>query len=378
MCTCPVCQTEFTEGEIRKKCPVCDWDLTPDPPTMGQVPEPFRQKIQRTLEWAKNSWTKRQELQSQVSQLQKQLEREQTSAQTQLAEMQAQLAQAKQDESDLQAQQEQFPSHQPLNSGKAKVFREALGEGIYLEMVLIPGGTFLMGSPETEAEGHEHESPQHEVRVASFWIGKVAVTQKQWQAVANFPQISQALKRDTSEFKGRNRPVEQVSWYDTVEFCARLSRRTGREYRLPSEAEWEFACRAGKKTPFNFGETINPDLANYLTDPDSKLTDSRTLSRQCRNQTTPVGSFQENAFGLYDLHGNVCEWCADIWHENYHDAPCDGSVWKLNGDDKYRVLRGGSWHEFPKNCRCASRLKARPGDRRNDVGFRIVLSSSSF
>lgn len=360
MPTCPVCETEFTEGEVNEKCPVCGWDLTPDPPTIGQVPKAFRQKNQRTLEWARNSWTKRQGLWSQV------------------AQMQAQLAQAEQDKSDLQVQLEECLSLQPVKSGKEKVFREALEDGIYLEMVLISGGTFLMGSPETEAERNEHEAPQHEVRVVPFWMSRVVVSQAQWQEVANFPQTSRDIKSDPSYFKGIDRPVEQVSWYDAEEFCARLSRKTGREYRLPSEAEWEFACRAGTTTPFYFGETITPNLANYLNDLESKLTDSSTVSRKGRNQTTPVGSFQvANSFGLFDLHGNICEWCADVWHENYHDAPCDGSVWKLNGDDKYRVLRGGSWHEFPKNCRCASRLKARPGDRRNDVGFRIVLSSSS-
>lgn len=349
MPTCPVCKTEFTEGDMNEKCPVCGWDLTPEPKTIGpiQVPDDFWQKIQRRLEWARESWTIRQELQSQVSQLQKRLEGE------------------------------QHPD-QPGLPKKPEVFREALGESIDLEMVLIPGGTFLMGSPQTEAERNEHEAPQHEVRVASFWIGRVAVTQAQWQAVAKFPKISRDIKSDPAYFKGIDLPVEQVSWYDAVEFCARLSEKTGREYRLPSEAEWEFACRAGTTTPFNFGEIITPDLANYLTDPDSKLIDSLILPRQCRNQTTRVSNFKPNAFGLYNLHGNVCEWCADVWHENYRDAPCDGSVWKLNEDDKCRVLRGGSWHEFPKNCRCASRLKAQPGDRRHDVGFRIVLSSSSF
>ncbi|WP_226586322.1 formylglycine-generating enzyme family protein, partial [Microseira wollei] len=146
---------------------------------------------------------------------------------------------------------------------QASYFTEDLGNNISLEMVAIPGGTFLMGSPETEAERYEYEEPQHLVSVPSFFMGKYQITQAQWQAVAALPKINRDLESDPSYFKGENRPVENVSWLDAVEFCARLSQKTKREYRLPSEAEWEYACRAGTTTPFHFGETITPDLVNY-------------------------------------------------------------------------------------------------------------------
>src|SRR4028119_1326205 len=145
----------------------------------------------------------------------------------------------------------------------ARCFTEDLGKGIALEMVLIPGGTFLMGSPADELERKSSEEPQHQVTLKLFFIGKYSVTQAQWKAVADLPQVNTKLDPDPSRFKGENRPVERVSWYDAVEFCDRLSQKTGRQYRLPSEAEWEYACRAGTTTPFHFGETITPALANY-------------------------------------------------------------------------------------------------------------------
>ncbi|MHC5719615.1 MAG: formylglycine-generating enzyme family protein, partial [Nostoc sp.] len=161
-------------------------------------------------------------------------------------------------------------------------------------------------------------------------------------------------------FKGEQRPVEQVSWYDAVEFCDRLSDHTKRQrqYRLPSEAEWEYACRAGTTTPFHFGETITSELANY----DATSTYGRGVEGTYRKETTPVGSFNAaNAFGLYDMHGNVWEWCLDDWHNNYERAPTDGSPWFDNKNDNLyqkqgnAVLRGGSWLYYPRDCRSASR-----------------------
>jgi formylglycine-generating enzyme required for sulfatase activity len=140
---------------------------------------------------------------------------------------------------------------------------EDLGSGIQLEMVMIPGGSFMMGSPEKEEGSDDDERPQHEVTIEPFWLGQYQVTQAQWKFVAKLPQVNRELEQDPSRFKGDNRPVEQVSWKDAVEFCDRLSKHTKRQYRLPSEAEWEYACRAGTKTPFHFGETITTDLANY-------------------------------------------------------------------------------------------------------------------
>ncbi|NEN98832.1 MAG: formylglycine-generating enzyme family protein [Moorea sp. SIO3I7] len=266
-------------------------------------------------------------------------------------------------------------------------FAEDLGNGITLDMVAIPGGTFLMGSPETE-EGHtDSESPQHQVTVKSFFIGKYPVTQAQWQAVAALTQVNRELEPDPSHFKGEDRPVEGVSWYDAVEFCARLSEYTKRPYRLPSEAEWEYACRAGTSTPFHFGETITTEFANYNGTDDQKGRWKGSYgngpSGIYRRETTPVGSFGvANDFGLYDMHGNVWEWCADHWHDNYEDAPTDGTAWQdepdsnNENDNKYRLWRGGSCYTLPKNCRSGSRGVFNPGLRHlvGNIGFRVVCA----
>ena len=261
--------------------------------------------------------------------------------------------------------------------GKAKYFTEDLGKGITLEMVEIPGGTFMMGSPEREKGRFDQESPQHQVTVPSFFMGKFEVTQAQWKAVAVLPQVERELNLDPSKFKGDNLPVENVSWDDAVEFCKRLSNHTVREYRLPSEAEWEYATRAGTITPFHFGETITTDLANY------QGTDWEFLNKiypgnyanepkgEYRAKTTTVGSFSPNAFGLYDMHGNVWEWCADTWHENYQGAPNDSSAWLL-GAGSTRVIRGCSWNSFPDICRSACRYFNMRVNRHSYIGFRVV------
>jgi formylglycine-generating enzyme required for sulfatase activity len=255
-------------------------------------------------------------------------------------------------------------------------YSEDLGKKVRLEMVAIPEGSFMMGSPEAE-EGHrESESPQHHVTVKSFFIGKYPVTQAQWKAVAALPQVNRKLRSDPSRFTGANRPVEQVSWLDAVEFCDRLSKHTNKPYRLPSEQEWEYACRGGTTTPFHFGETITTDLANY----DGNYTYGAGAKGVYRQETTPVGSFGvANAFGLFDMHGNVWEWCADHWHSNYQGAPNDGSAWvdeeqneNKNRSQKYRLLRGGSWNDYPWNCRSAFRLTYAPDNRYDLIGFRVV------
>ena len=255
--------------------------------------------------------------------------------------------------------------------GSAKYFTEDLGGGITLDMVEIPAGTFIMGSPEDELGRGIDESPQHEVSVPRFYMAKHQVTQAQWKAVAAMSQIERELKPDLSNFEGDDFPVEQVSWYDAVEFCKRLSKATGREYRLPSEAEWEYACRAGTITPFHFGETITTDLANY--NGDYHFVYANAQKGLHRQKTTAVGSFPPNTFGLYDMHGNIYEWCADDGRDNYQDAPDNGSTW-INKNSNKKVLRGGSWDSDPNNCRSAYRLENYPDNKYVYIGFRCVAS----
>ncbi|MGD1871669.1 MAG: SUMF1/EgtB/PvdO family nonheme iron enzyme [Mastigocoleus sp.] len=259
---------------------------------------------------------------------------------------------------------------------QAQYFREYLDEDITLEMVDIPGGKFIMGSP--EGEGYEFEKPQHEVNIQSFFMGKYLVTQTQWKAVAALPEVNRSLKLEPSYFKGNDLPVERVSWYDAIEFCARLSNHTGQEYRLPSEAEWEYACRAGTTTPFHFGETITSEFANYH----ARSTFADETKGKYRRKTTPVGQFPPNAFGLYDMHGNLWEWCLDDWHNNYEDAPKDGSAWFDDKNDNlyqkigFSLLRGGSWDVSPRFCRSACRNGSNWAERDDygfyNVGFRVV------
>ncbi len=224
----------------------------------------------------------------------------------------------------------------------AQYFVEQLNKRVSIEMMLILGGEFIMGSPETELNSEDSERPQHKVTVPTFFMGKYPVTQEQWRVVAGFPQINRELDLNPSEFKGDKRPVERVNWYEAKEFCDRLSKHTGREYSLPSEAEWEYACRAGTTTPFHFGETITTDLANYRGTDDEEYKWSGSYGEgskgEYRQETTPVGTFPPNNFGLCDMHGNVWEWCEDHWHDNYQNAPTDGSFWTSNGDGSFLCI----------------------------------------
>jgi formylglycine-generating enzyme required for sulfatase activity len=280
---------------------------------------------------------------------------------------------------------------------QTQYFTEDLGNGVTLEMVYIPGGRFMMGSP--EEEGSNSEQPQHEVTVEPFFMGKYPITQAQWRAIASRadlkvergfnPNPNRAdvkakhnLDPNLPRFKDSKdsdrRPVELVCWYNAAEFCQRLSKLTGREYCLPSEAEWEYACRAGTTTPFYFGDTITTNLANYKGSTCANEPDA--INRQ---ETTPVGSFPANTFGLYDMHGNVWEWCCDPGHENYLGAPTDGSVWEEDGDLFRPIVRGGSWLSYLLACRCASRESHTPILGYSTIGFRVVcglgeLSSSSW
>ena len=240
--------------------------------------------------------------------------------------------------------------------GKASQKVEKLGNWVNLEMVYIPGDTFQMGSSESNSE-----QPLHQVTIKPFYLGKYPITQEQWEAV---------MGNNPSEFKGEKRPVEQVSWDDAVKFCQKLSQKTGKTYRLPAEAEWEYACRAGTTTLFHFGETITPDLVNY----DGNYPYDSAQSGLYRQQTTDVGSFPPNPFGLYDMHGNVWEWCSDRWHDNYNGAPTDGSSWETGTDDR-RVLRGGSWLNVAFLCHSALRSRVSAGLRSSFFDFRVALVS---
>ena len=275
---------------------------------------------------------------------------------------------------------------------KAQHFFEKLGDGVMLDMVQIPAGSFMMGSPENELERSDDEE-LHRVTVPVFFMGRYPVTQAQWRAVAQLEAVDTEveLKLSPSNFEGDDRPVEQVSWFEVQEFCVRLSASTpGRVYRLPSEAEWEYACRAGTTTAFHFGETLTTDLANYRGTEWKEISESGQYGRgpvgKYREETTPVGRFPANDFGLHDMHGNVWEWCEDEWHNSYEAAPNDGSAWvdkdeaenkeETAKNEQNRVLRGGSWFVNPRDCRSAFRRNITPGNRDNYFGFRVVCVSA--
>lgn len=257
--------------------------------------------------------------------------------------------------------------------GQAYYLTEYLSNEVTLEMVYIPEGTFLMGSPESKGKRYSNERPQHSVTVKQFLMSKYPITQAQWKEVAVLPEIRQKLKRRPSLPGGKSHPVTQVSWYDAVEFCDRLSQKTDHKYRLPTEAEWEYACRAGTTTPFHFGETIISNLANY----DGSYLYASEPKGINRKATTPVGSFEvANPFGLFDIHGNVWEWCLDHWHESYDDAPTNGDEWLDCSGTQTRVMRGGSFLNDPSMCHSSSRFYQNASEIFKHVGFRIVFSLS--
>lgn len=240
-------------------------------------------------------------------------------------------------------------------------YTEDLGDGVTLTLMLIPAGEFLMGAPEDEPDSAEDERPQHLVKVPEFLMGRYPVTQAQWRVVAGYEQQQLELNSDPSSFKGDDQPVERVSWHQAVEFCHRLSERTRKNYRLPSEAQWEYACRAETTTAYHFGPQLTSELANY---------------GQEVNQTTAGGNYPPNRWGFHDVHGNVWEWCADYWHDTYNDAPTNDNAWVEDGDSDMRVLRGGSWANVPRNCRSAYRGRFNPAYDGYVVGFRVVCTAS--
>ncbi len=413
---CPVCQAKV-DGQI-DRCRSCGWELQALPFLIGLVPE-VAQKEATRLEWANQLWKSAKLHVSQLQQLQRQLQESHDRAK----HLQAQLDQAlhenatwsetlRERETVIVYLQDQFAQPQPKQDQVIQTLdtphtphltphtphltphtshptphTSHLTETVSLETIALPGGSFWMGSPDTEAERDINESPHHKVIVAPCAFGKFLVTQAQWRVVAALPKINRSLSLCPSNFEEnepsrvtlidplgvslRDRPVEQVSWYDAIEFCDRLSAHTGHLYRLPSEAEWEYACRAGTTTPFCFGDTLSPDQANF----DGNYTYGNGVSGTYRQETTPIGTFQTpNTFGLYDMHGNVWEWCADHWHENYEDAPVNGQAWEDEDSGTYRILRGGAWYCLPGLCRSAQRHWNQPDTGGSGIGFRVVRS----
>ena len=238
------------------------------------------------------------------------------------------------------------------------------------ELVVVQAGRFLMGSPATE-EGHDPgEAPQHEVRFARpFALGRYPVAFEEYDHFCD--DTGRATPPDQSWGRGR-RPVIDVSWEDATAYCAWLSNRVGQAYRLPSEAEWEYACRAGTTTPFWTGATIGAEQANY----DGSFVYGPGVTGEYRERTMPVDSFPANPWQLHDMHGNVWEWCQDCWNENYSGAPADGSAWS-QGDCSLRVVRAGSWADRPRVLRSANRGRLKPGDRYHFLGFRVARTLAS-
>ena len=247
---------------------------------------------------------------------------------------------------------------------------DELSKEFGIDMISIPSGKFIMGAPKSEVDSRNNERPPHEVTLQSFYLGRSPITQAQWRIVAGYPQIERELDSNPSRFKGDNRPVERVSWEDAQEFCERLSAQTGKDYRLPSEVQWEYGCRAGTTTPFHYGETITAEIANYRG---TAIYNSGPKG-ESREQTTEVVIFPANEWGLHDMHGNVWEWCEDEWHSDYKGAPNDGSAWVKTDREstRRRMLRGGSWNDgTPVNCRSACRGGLSCDARVKELGFRV-------
>jgi len=265
---------------------------------------------------------------------------------------------------------DEFGQHLNERFKAAECFVEALGEGISLEFVFIPEGTFMMGSSEIESKRYPEERPQHQVSVSPFLMSKYPITNAQWKAISVLQQIQRKLKLRPSGKWAADQPVVKVSWLDAVEFCERLSQTTGKEYRLATEAEWEYACRAGTQTPFHFGETITSDVANC----DATFPYRSAPIGIKRDGTTSVGNFSvANHFGLFDMHGNVWEWCLDHWQGSYDSAPTSREAWLSDNENCDRILRGGSWRNDPIRCRSASRWYGRADEVADNIGFRIIL-----
>ncbi len=248
---------------------------------------------------------------------------------------------------------------------RSDVFQEDLGNGIYLTMVRIPPGTFTMGSPDLEEGEEANEQPAHQAKIPGFYLGQTLVTQSQWAEI--FPDKAVGSRGD------KQLPVSEVSWLDAIEFCELLTTKTGKTYRLPSESEWEYACRANTTNPFAYGDTILPSIVNY----DAMSPYQQAPKGVFRGKSTPVASFPPNLFGLYDMHGNLWEWCLDEWFDNYKNAPADGSARSdlgTHNEQSQRVVRGGSWFSYGSRCRAATRASLSASFRHEHYGFRVVCT----
>jgi formylglycine-generating enzyme required for sulfatase activity len=252
--------------------------------------------------------------------------------------------------------------------GEKKILGLAWQKGVTLEMVEIPAGEFVMGSPENEP-GYKTEVPQRRIKVPRFFMGRFEVTEAQWRSMTG---------KEPLFAEGDSFPVQSILWSQAQRFCEALSQQTGHTYRLPSEAEWEYACRAGTTTAFHFGPTLPSDLANfgegpnrYASNPSSGKPAPLSLSG-----SSQVGCFPANAFGLHDMHGNIEEWCADEWRDSYHGASTDVRAWDTGKNPAKEVVnwvaRGGSWFSPSQDCRSASR--AMKPDATGSAGFRVVCS----
>jgi formylglycine-generating enzyme required for sulfatase activity len=268
-------------------------------------------------------------------------------------------------------------------NGKAQYIRENLGNDVTLDLVRIPAGKFMMGisayerkitlecygsgsKREKAEEKLDFETPQHEVKVLSFFIGKYAVTNAQWKAVmGNLPSHN-----SFDYFKDDNKPVINVSWNDAKKFCKKLSEKIKMNVRLPSESEWEYACRAGTTTAFHIGKNITPEFVNYC----GYMPYLDAPSGEYRCETVDVESFSPNPWGLYQMHGNVHEWCEDVMHENYNGAPTDGSAWLEEGEQNIHVIRGGKYQSGAEHCRSASRNFCNSDGFGIDTGFRVIVN----
>ena len=267
--------------------------------------------------------------------------------------------------------------HAALAEEETKKFTEFDCNGVKLEMVKIPAGTFMMGSPENELGRQDNEILHQVTLTKDYWLGKYPVTQAQWKAV---------MGNNPSYFKGDNRPVENVSWDDTKSFCDKLNKRyagklpRGYKFDLPTEAQWEYACRAGTKTALNNGKNVtsvsacsNMDEVGWYTENSETIDGNASFFSKLfgdNRKTQPVGQKRPNNWGLYDMHGNVWEWCRDWWGYYRDEAETDPAG-PLSGS--FRVFRGGSWNSYGVYCRSAYRINGSLGIRSNSLGFRVAL-----